>query len=141
MDTIQLVEQHVRYALRDLENGDVQRAADELRTVQFILDQGSKSMPTPVAEAYRRGTSRSGPVGRPRSAVSHEVTNAVRETLAETDKPLHISELMDGLEKRSVELPGEGKAANLISYLRRMDDVVRLHRGVYGLFGVDYEGQ
>ena len=138
MDTMQLVGQHVRYALRDLEKGDVQRAADELRTVQFILEQVEKAVPTPVAEAYRRGRDKAGPVGRPRSTASVEVTDAVRAMLAKAGKPLHIGELMEGLEKKGVELPGEGKAANLISYLRRMDDVVRLYRGVYGLAGADY---
>lgn len=57
----------------------------------------------------------------------------VVEILRETERPLHISELMRLLGDRNVRIPGAGRQANLIAGLRRDGRIVRPSRGMYGL--------
>ena len=63
----------------------------------------------------------------------HGVIEAVVAILAGAKRPVHISELMRLLGERSVTIPGSGTQANLISYLRRDNQIVRPSRGMYGL--------
>jgi len=58
---------------------------------------------------------------------------AVVEELALAGRPVHISDLMRLLRERRVPIPGSGTQANLITYLRRDDRLVRPSRGMYGL--------
>ena len=59
--------------------------------------------------------------------------NAVIEELDSAGRPLHISELMRLLEKRSISIPGAGKQANLIAHMSRDNRIVRTTRGMYAL--------
>jgi hypothetical protein len=62
--------------------------------------------------------------------------DAVRSTLLEHGKPMHLSELRESLRAKGVPIPGRGTDANLIVHLRRAPDVFeRKARGTYGLTG------
>lgn len=63
----------------------------------------------------------------------HPVIAASIALLRQERRPMHIGELMNRLQAKSVRIPGSGEQANLISYLRRDDRIVRPSRGVYGL--------
>jgi len=91
----------------------------------------------------RRGTSSARPVVGP--SVQERQTLTVRRTrthpvvteaIAELDRekrPLHISELMQALRDRGVEIPGQGEPANLIAHLTKDERIVRPSRGMYAL--------
>lgn len=59
--------------------------------------------------------------------------SAVTTILEETGRPVHISEVMRLLRERQVQIPGKGSQANLITYLRRNNRIVRPSRGMYAL--------
>lgn len=89
--------------------------------------------------ALRRGDD---PSSEPRASLQLPTKNGavhadvVEETIAllrEEHRPMHISELMASLQEKKVRIPGSGQQANLISYLRRDERIVRPSRGVYGL--------
>lgn len=63
----------------------------------------------------------------------HPVTDEVARELANTGRPIHISELMRLLNERNVPIPGAGTQANLIAHLRRDIRFVRPSRGMYAL--------
>jgi hypothetical protein len=112
-------------AEKDLAAGDIDRVQHHLQTVRILLDQlglegGSDTSGTP-----RRG--------RVKTEEGQRIETAVIEILSGAGRPMHMQEIMAGLEERGVPLPGQGRAANLISHLRRMDRVKRRHRGMYTL--------
>lgn len=65
--------------------------------------------------------------------VNAGVVEATIALLRDQHRPMHISELMAALRAREVRIPGSGQQANLISYLRRDERIVRPSRGIYGL--------
>jgi hypothetical protein len=67
------------------------------------------------------------------SETRHTVLEAVIHELETAGRALHISELMRLLRDKNVPVPGLGTQANLITYLRRDERVVRPSRGMYGL--------
>jgi hypothetical protein len=96
--------------------------------------------------ALRRGSEVSDPVredkpaegiskqrGTLRKPETHPVVIAVLDELEVARRPLHISDLVRLLHQRNVTIPGSGTQANLITYLRRDDRIVRPSRGMYGL--------
>ena len=58
------------------------------------------------------------------------VADAIVEILAE-DGPMHVAEILRTLEGRGIEVPGKGDTAILISLMRRLPSVRRIHRGTY----------
>jgi len=60
------------------------------------------------------------------------ITAAIAE-LSSAGHPIHVSELMRLLSRKGVRVPGAGTQANLITYLRRDERIVRPSRGMYAL--------
>lgn len=56
---------------------------------------------------------------------------ALRSLLVEARRPLHLDEIRNELAKASVEIPGKGADANIITHLRRVPGVVRAAKGTY----------
>ena len=96
-----------------------------------------------VDPALGSGVSHTGATYAPEASThSSSVSDAAVAVLHETQRPMHIGELMAALQKSGVRIPGAGAQANLIAYLRRDDRIARPSRGMYGLkeLGVeDYE--
>lgn len=61
------------------------------------------------------------------------VIKAAIEELSSAGHPVHVSELMRLLSRKGVQVPGAGTQANLITYLRRDERIVRPSRGMYAL--------
>lgn len=61
------------------------------------------------------------------------LVGVVVESLRDSGKPVHISELMRVLRERGVTIPGAGTQANLITRIRRDSRLVRPSRGMYAL--------
>lgn len=59
--------------------------------------------------------------------------NAVAEILARNDEPMRISEIRRELSAKGVQIPGQGKDANIIVYLRQSSDFCRTAVGTYAL--------
>jgi hypothetical protein len=83
---------------------------------------------------------------RPEATVPHATESVIEEKratgsvvahvigiLEAAARPMHISELMAELAARDVQIPGAGTQANVISYIRRDNRIVRPRRGIYGL--------
>ena len=135
LQQLDLVEEHARLAREDLESGSYRRVLTELRTIGFIGAQAEESIKSAalaqVEAARDRGRERN-KSGRPTTKKGEQTSAAIIGILAEAGEPLHIQELMEKMVQ-GVGVPGQGKAANLIAYLRRIPEIVRVDRGVYGL--------
>lgn len=69
--------------------------------------------------------------GRPQSDESKVITEALEDILS--SGPKLINEIAQELFEKGIEIPGQGKSANLIAYLRRVPAAYRVSRGVYAL--------
>lgn len=56
---------------------------------------------------------------------------ALKAVLVEARRPLHLDEIRAELAKGSIEIPGKGADANIITHLRRVPGVVRAAKGTY----------
>lgn len=57
--------------------------------------------------------------------------SSVVGVMQEADAPLHLRDIRAALDSKGLAIPGQGSDANLISYLRRSADVIRISRGTY----------
>lgn len=105
-----------------------QARQEEEAYLQILRLRNDDGAMEPVASSTARA-SRS----VPSNVVVHPVIAASISVLRSENRPLHIGELMRTLREREVEIPGSGEQANLISYLRRDNRIVRPSRGVYAL--------
>lgn len=123
MNLLHFIRSTLDLAEDDLRRGDTDRVQHHLLTIRILLDEkldGSsavRSTPRPAG-------------GRPQTEEGRKVEEAVKDMLQ--SGPKHIQDLLQGLEDRGLTV-GQGKAANLIAHLRRMDGVDRQARGVYRL--------
>jgi len=68
------------------------------------------------------------------------LVRTVIDLLREHGEPMPIRNLMAALVSRGAPIPGRGEQANLISVITRVPEIVRPHRGVYGLREWDLDG-
>jgi hypothetical protein len=82
------------------------------------------------------------PSGAHRAAPTRRdaLIETVIEILREHGEPMPIRNLMADLVSRGAPIPGRGEQANLISVITRVPEIVRPHRGVYGLREWKLEG-
>ena len=124
---LQVLRDTLDLAGEDLEAGEVARVRHHLATIRLLVDQlgGTevREVKTPTKSAG----------GRPKSKEGRKIEDAITSMLTEAGRPMHMQELIEGLRKKRIPLPGQGKAANMIAHMRRMDNVQRVGHGVYEL--------
>ena len=69
------------------------------------------------------------------------LVQTVIDLLREHGEPMPVRNLMSELISRGAPIPGRGEQANLISVITRVPDIVRPHRGVYGLREWNLDGE
>jgi hypothetical protein len=109
----------------------LQTARQELALLQQLV-----SLRTGRSSAKSAAADGASPATRS-TALPHPVVLEAIQELQDVGHPLHISELMDRLQTRNVEIPGAGAQANLIAHLTRSDEIVRPSRGMYALASWD----
>lgn len=108
---------------------EIAAAREEQRLLEDLLalrQNGSRPGAVPDAADSDR-------VMAPSRSAGESLLQAVVHELQAAGRPVHISELMRLLKARNAYIPGSGAQANLITYLRRDDRVVRPSRGMYAL--------
>lgn len=129
-EEIALIKANIELLREDLDRGDPQRIPHYLRTMDFCLRQLEDRISTEDSEAAQRRPTKK--LGRPKSKHSEDLSKAVLEILSENGA-MKVRDLANALTLKGISLPGQGKPANLIVHLNRMDEIVRPARGIYAL--------
>jgi hypothetical protein len=133
LDQLTVAADAIRKRISELEGrlAELDRALDAARQEENLLQH---------LIDLRSGTDRAESIsaeGDPQASAdrggAHPAVEAVITALAESRKPVHVSELMRVLAQSAVRLPGAGRQANLISHMRRDARIVRPSRGMYAL--------
>ncbi|MPZ68457.1 MAG: hypothetical protein GEU71_02905 [Actinobacteria bacterium] len=146
-DPLDLLASYVDLVREDLAKGEIERVLNYLRTICVIGAQVEQQLrlgigigqntsnvkPAVAAQTRNRSDSSATGLGRPRSPESAELSRAILEVLGDHSGPVTLKELMEALVERGVQLPGQGKAANLIAHMNRMSEIERVKRGLYSL--------
>jgi hypothetical protein len=108
---------------------DLGSTREEARLLERILNLRDGGAPAPSGDAVASPTVSTRANGNGNQAVVGHVIGALRES----ERPLHVQELMRLLSGAGVRLPGAGNQANLIGLLRRDARIARSARGMYAL--------
>lgn len=92
----------------------------------------SFGVPKPIGAAIH-GSAEPRPRSSANGSVGQYVNERAMEILRDVGEPLHINELHTRFLQRGFNVPGAGRPANLIVHLRRSEEIVSPHRGIYGL--------
>jgi hypothetical protein len=134
----------------DNEQDRLRQAEEQLRTAERELAllselgrlRGLDEMPGGNGAGAAEGdASRQAQLNLTRPSMAHRATSTRRDALVQTvidllrehGEPMPIRNLMAELVSRGAPIPGRGEQANLISVITRVPEIVRPHRGVYGL--------
>jgi hypothetical protein len=116
----------------------LEEAQDDLMNAQKRVDAARERLALLDRLLVLEGDEEPGPEF-PMGEGPENFMDACERVLREAGRPMHISELLEGLRDGGVALPGRGTDANVIVRLRRSDGrFVRTGRGTYGLpeFGI-----
>ena len=125
-----LMRETVGMALEDLDAGKTDRVRHHLRTIEALID-GVAEPGEPQNVGRARKPRAYG--GRPQKATSKALAAAIVDILEDKEDGMEVRDLMAALQNRGLEIPGQGKVANLIPYLRGIEGVERVRRGEYRL--------
>lgn len=115
-------------AKRDLERAEASRAKAEalLRTAEIEISRLRSFIEQ--YEIYASDSERQINQAKFR-AKSRTIADVAVSLIENSENPLHIQQILDGLSRNGVEVGGENKAANLAAYLSK-DNRVRFERGL-----------
>lgn len=118
-------------------------AADSLRNAErelaLLLELGRLRGASPELAEKEADSANAAPVitfSESRSSRSSDrdaLVGAVVDVLKESGEPMAIRPLMAAVVERGAPIPGRGEQANLISVIRRVPEIQRVSRGIYGL--------
>lgn len=132
------------------EQGRLRNAEELLRTAErelvLLTELGRLRGVTEINGLNHNGVARGEPLLEPEGGLMRRSTSergvpTRRDALVQTaidllrehGEPMPIRSLMAELVSRGAPIPGRGEQANLISVITRVPEIVRPHRGVYGL--------
>ena len=115
--------------------------ATELHTARQELELLQRLVSLREGQSGESTVKSNSPASTRAASLPHPVVLEAIQELQEVGHPLHISELMERLEARDVEIPGAGAQANLIAHLTRADQIVRPSRGMYALASWNLPGR
>lgn len=115
-------------AKRDLERAEASRAKAEslMRTAEIEISRLRSFIEQ--YEIYASDNERQINQAKIR-ARSRTIADVAVSLIENSENPLHIQQILDGLSRSGVEVGGENKAANLAAYLSK-DNRVRFERGL-----------
>lgn len=111
---------------RERVDSELKRATKKLELVKQmrLLEGGSAQSGTPAVTALKE----------PR-ATPTAVREMAHRILAESARPLHISEIHEQFVTRGYAIPGSGTPFNILAHLVNNKSFVRVARGTYALAG------
>jgi hypothetical protein len=132
-DKIRLVEESLRGAERELvllvELGRLRGLHSQSATNGVSAASGAEGTDSNLPQVTYGSSSSSSAPGR------EALVRTVIDVLREQGEPMPIRALMAEVVSRGAHIPGRGEQANLISVITRVPEIIRPHRGVYGLRG------